>query len=309
MLGLTREGIGYLESAAVLDAARRDNHARARIFMWLGMLLDGAPARAVTAYARSLEAFDRVDDPLWRAHTLMRSARVRAEVGEIAAARAALEEARPALESSEAPKALGLHADYMGFLRLMEGDPAGARECKERALRHYLPAGAEALALDTLGNLADVIWALGDLEAAIRAFRETIAMLRGSPIARKRSLGFTLCNFAGILIEHGDRREALAAAREGLPYLRDGGYAWIFMDHLAVCAILNGDPSRGALLAEYADMAYEKNHAQRQPNEARARARCRDLLAQALTPDALERLRADGRSLDPERAFVLALEG
>jgi len=101
----------------------------------------------------------------------------------------------------------------------------------------------------------------------------------------------------------------VTALRESCEYLRDGGYAWIFMDHLAVCAVLNGDPSRAALLAEYADIAYEKNHAQRQPNEARARARCRDLLAQALAPDALERLRADGRALDPERAFVLALEG
>src|SRR4029079_4167680 len=174
----------------------------------------------------------------------MRSARVLAEIGRVDDARAVLAESLPVLRESGLPRIVGLHREYEGFVELMVGNAELARRLKEEALGLYRQIGAEALALDALGTLADVIWALGDLDAAVAAFRETLAMLRQSPLSRKRSLGFTLANFAGALVERGDLGEALAAGREGLGYLRDGGYAWLFMDHFAARAAAAGETAR-----------------------------------------------------------------
>ena len=85
----------------------------------------------------------------------------------------------------------------------------------------------------TLGNLAELTWQLGDLDAAVAGFRETVAILRKSPLTAK-SVGFSLSNLAGILTERGELEQALAAAREALPLLSEKGLAWINMDHVAL---------------------------------------------------------------------------
>ena len=51
----------------------------------------------------------------------------------------------------------------------MTGDLAGARMRFEKALSLYREAGAESAALAVLVMLADITWALGDLDAAVAA--------------------------------------------------------------------------------------------------------------------------------------------
>jgi predicted ATPase len=305
--GLVGEGLRYLEAAALgLDqsTAARD---QARIWLWLAMLLDASPARAAAAYERSVALYRRLDDPFWRAYALMRSARVLAEIGRVDDARAVLAESLPVLRESGLPRIVGLHREYEGFVELMVGNAELARRLKEEALGLYRQIGAEALALDALGNLADVIWALGDLDAAVAAFRETLAMLRQSPLSRKRSLGFTLANFAGALVERGDLGEALAAGREGLGYLRDGGYAWIFMDHFAARAAAAGETARAARLGGFAEHAYLSRNAMRQPNEARARTRWQARLRETLDAETMTRLGEEGAAMSEADACALAL--
>ena len=95
--------------------------------------------------------------------------------------------------------------------------------------------------LATIGNLANVTWALGDLDAAAASFREQVALLRNSPVEDPA--------LARICSDESRRRayrdaasstQALVAAREGLPLVKEDGSAWIFSDHIALRAALAG---------------------------------------------------------------------
>ena len=156
--------------------------------------------------------------------------------------------------------------------------------------------------------LADITWALGDLDAALAAALETVAHQRNSPLARKYIFGLALINLAGVRTERGELYEALAAAREGLPLLQEAGYAWNVLDHLALRAALAGKPVNAARIAGYADSKYTAEESTRQPNEARARERLQALLHEKLDPDELQRLLAEGAKLSEDEACRVALE-
>src|SRR5262245_43698238 len=190
----------------------------------------------------------------------------------------------------------------------MKGDQLGARADLEAALVQYRAIGAERYATYTLVQLADVNWALGELDAAVAAMREAAVRLRKTPLA-KVMLGFCLTNLAGVLVERGDLDEALEVAREGLPLLKDAGYAWINIDQLALRAALAGRLTDAARLAGFADATIaKKKQTFRQTNEARARKRLEGLLNAGLAADELARLLAEGAELEENEAYRLALE-
>ncbi|HVS55267.1 MAG TPA: tetratricopeptide repeat protein [Casimicrobiaceae bacterium] len=185
---------------------------------------------------------------------------------------------------------------------------ASARMHFEKALSLYRGAGAESAALATLLNLADMTWALVDLDAALVGFRQAVALMKKSPLATKGMLGVCLTNLAGVHTERGELAEALAIAREGLPLREEEGYAWGALDHLALRAALAGRVANAARLASFTNLTFEAKEVSRQPNEARAQDRLQALLREALTPDELEHLLAEGAKMSEEEACRMALE-
>jgi predicted ATPase/DNA-binding winged helix-turn-helix (wHTH) protein len=308
-LSLYGEGVQRLDAAAArLDPATALPD-EARLWMWLGSLLEAsAPARALVCFERAIELYRRVDDSIGLCHTRTWLARVLATLGRYDSSREVLAEALPALERSGSPKLLAIHAANAGFLASMTGDTAGARAQVEKALASFREAGSEFGVLACAGNLANHYWATSDLEAAEAAFREVIALWRNWRTGRKGALGFALCNLAGLLTERGAIAEALVAAREGLPMLGDIGVAWLFIDHLALRTALAGNVANAARLAGHADAALTIKASAREPNEARAHARLHALLRERLAPGPLERLLAEGARLTESEACRLALE-
>jgi hypothetical protein len=148
---------------------------------------------------------------------------------------------------------------------------------------------------------------VGDLDGALAASLETVALQRNSPLARRSNFGTALINLAGVRTERGELDEALVAAREGLPLHQDAGYAWNVLDHLALRAALADKPANAAHIAGYADSIHTAKNATRQPNEARARDRLH-LLHEKLEPDELERLLAEGAKMTEDQVCRLALE-
>lgn len=207
------------------------------------------------------------------------------------------------------PKVVAGYFKDLGGLKVMSGDLASARMNLEKALSRYRDAGAESAALSILVMLADVTWALGDLDAALAALFETVARLRNSPLSSKDSLGVCLTNLAGVYTERGELDQALAAAREGLPLLEEAGYAWSVLDILGLRAALAGKLANAARLAGYANSAFAAKKSSRQPNEARAHDRLHLLLREKLEPDELEYLLAEGSKMNEDEACLLALQG
>jgi tetratricopeptide (TPR) repeat protein len=237
----------------------------------------------------------------------MRLARVLTKMGRYESAAAALVD-MPPLESAGLPRLLGVYFANMGYLKLTTGDPASARTHMERALLFVREAGIETAEFALHDSLADVTWALGDLAAAEASFRESLGLLRKSPTARKRNLGTTLANLAGVLTERGNVVAALEAAREALPLLSGVGRAWRFMDHLALRAALAGKVVNAAQLVGFADSMALINGTAREPNEARAHARVHALLRERLDPVELEHLLAKGAKITEDESCRMALE-
>ena len=308
-LGFFAEGIERLEAAIARIEPRTSESDQARLWLWLGRIKDKTPVQARPALERAAELYRKLGDALGLGISLARLGRVLALMGKFEQSEAVLNEARPLLQRAGPPRAMGFYFYNLGFLKTFTGDLLGARENHERSLALDRDAGDEFAVLGTIGNLANVNWALGDLDAAAASFRKQVALLRESPMRTGRSLGYALANLAGVLTEGGGVDEALAAAREGLPLVREDGSAWIFADHVALRAALAGKLSDAARLAGYSDCTWSAKEATRQPNEARARERLHALLRKNFRADELEGLLAEGATLSEDDAVRLALEG
>jgi hypothetical protein len=178
----------------------------------------------------------------------------------------------------------------------------------ERAVSLHRGAGALHDEIIALNGLAEVAWAMGDLESAMSAFADLTALSVQSATGRVQLLGIAYCNLAGVLAERGEVKRALAAGREGLPLLQEAGSAWITFDHFALLQALAGHEIDAALLAGFADAAFANRGAERQPNEARARSRLQALLDARFDVQELERLAHDGAKLGEGEACRLALQ-
>ena len=307
-LNLKGEGRQRLEAAVARVGAHTPESDQARLWLWLGLLWAmAAPAQAVPAMERAIDLYRRLGDAPELGFALVRLGHELAMMGRFERAASVLEEAFPMVENAGLPKVLGDYFDYSGVLKALTGDPAGARTHFERALSLYRLAGAEQYAFYTLGQLADMTWALGDLDAALAGMRETVALLRKTPLT-KVMLAYCLTNMAGVHTERGELDEALAAAREGLPLLKDGGFAWCQLDHLALRLALAGNVASAARVAGFTDSTFAAKETSRQPNEARARDRLQALLRDKILLDELERLLAEGTKMSEDEACRLALE-
>ena len=308
MLGLFGEGVRRLQGAIDRIEPDTPESHQARLWLWLGRLVDETPNRAVIAFERAVELYRRLDDALGLGHALVRLGRVLAFMGRLAQAETVLAEAYSRLNGVAPSRVLSLYMGHVAFMKTFAGDLAGARTHYERALELDRKAGDEFGALAIIGNLANIIWALGDLDAAEDSTREQVALLRNSPVSTRRLLGYALSNLAGVLAERGKLDQALVAAREGLPLVKEDGSAWIFADHVALRAALAGKISSAARLAGYSQHTWTANEATRQPIEARAHERLCAILREKLDPGELERLLAEGAKLGEDEACRLALE-
>ena len=306
---LLSEGRRWLEAALAQVSAHTPESDQARLWLGLGWLWSHyTPTQAVSAFEQAIGLYRRAGDASGLTYCLIPLGGNLAFIGRYEQAQSALTEAFPLLERAGAPRALAQYFAVLGFLKMRTGDPGSARVHYEKALSLYDTAGVGSARLDILGNLADISWALGDLDAALAGFRETVTLLRKSPLITKVMLGIHLGNLAGVLIERGELDEALTVAREGLPMLKEWEYASIHLDHIALRAALVGKVANAARVAGFADSIFMAKEISRQPNEARARDRLQALLTEKLAAVELERLLGEGAKMTEDEACRLALE-
>ena len=309
-LSLPGEGRRRLEAASAQVGPGTPEVDQALLCLWLGLLQRySAPSQAMMHLERAIELYRCTKNAAALGHSLTRLGAILCRLGRLEESAGLLAEAFRVLEHSGAPKALGFYFTDLAILKMLTGDLVAARTHYRKAVALFRESGAQSAALAILGNLGDVTWALGDLDAAAGAFAETVALLRKAPLTRKDILGNNIMNLAGVCTERGELEDALAFAREGLPLLQEGGYAWNTLDHLALRAALAGKVVNAARIVGYADSAHAANAATRQPNEARARARLQVLVLEKLQHDEFDRLVAEGARMSEDEVCRLALEG
>ena len=306
-LALWSESLPILQSAAERVPSDAPDEVRARLLLWLAIRYQGAPEHALPAFEEAIALYRRCGDALALGDAMGRLARVLTTRGCHARAAELLAEAFPMIRSAGSAKALALYFAAAGFLKVETGDLAGAREDYLEAVVQYRRAGAWVPALVVLGNLANIAWAQRDLEGAAEAYKESIDALNASETTRRTGLAWAYCNYSGVLTELGRLEEALEAARKGLPLFRSSEHLWLLAEHFALREALMGNLAAAARLAGYSDATLAAKGATRQTNEARARTRLQEVLADRLSPDELQRLLADGAKMNDDEAMKLAM--
>jgi predicted ATPase/DNA-binding winged helix-turn-helix (wHTH) protein len=305
---LRKEGHARFELALARCNPRTPHRIRAGLWLWLGVLRQFSDTvQSVRALRRAVVLHRRAGDTFGTGYSLMRLANVSARTGRLDLAQQALDRARPLLARTPMPGVMAPYFNAAGFVRKLAGDLAGARTHYEKSLSLFRSAGAERLAVEICGSLADTNWALGALDAAATGFREAIALMRGSNMGTKLTLGVNLTNLAGVLIERGDFGEALSAAREGIELRKAVGDTSGALDHLALRAALMGRCTDAARLTGYVDALFTTRGIVRQVNEARARARLDRLLHDRLRANERAQFMAEGAMMTEENACRLAL--
>jgi predicted ATPase/class 3 adenylate cyclase len=306
-LALAGEERRWLERALPLASGVAAQLA-ARLWHRLGMTyVEAAPRRGLAAFERALDLPRDEVDTVTRASLYRSYAIALVLTGNTDEASAALAEAVTLAEDSGLPRLISEIITTRASIRLPAGDLQGARTDQQTALALFRGAGADRAALNTLSNLADADWAIGDLAAAVAGFREAAARLRQAPIVHDDLLAVTLGNLVGALTEQGDLDEARSVAREAIPLLREDPTAWLWFDHFALLAARCDRIDDAARLAGYAEAALVAHGRVRQPNEMRARASLDAIFADRLVRDECERYFAEGAKLGDDDAFRLAL--
>jgi predicted ATPase len=315
-LSLYTEGRRRTNTAITHFGANASEIDQARLHLWLGIILTTpAPAEAEVAIELATNLYRRLRDPAWLGSSLAQKGSTLWLMGRFDEAAAAYTEAQLLLEQTGASRALARYFEAFALLKMGIGELENSRTLLEKALALHRSGGTERDALRTLGNIANLTWSQGDLVASAAGFRETIVLLSSTRSDNKSisnhldiALGATLGNLAGVLTEYGDIDAAHESMRDAIPLLVDAGYAWIFMDHFALCCALTGKNNCAALLAGFADAAHTAKKMFRQPNEARAHEKLHALLRAKLSGCELTRLLAEGAKLSEEEACRLALE-
>jgi tetratricopeptide (TPR) repeat protein len=308
-LGLVAEGAHWLEAALARVEPQTPESDQAQLWLRLGRLVEETPSRARPALERAAELYRQLGDAAGLANALVRLGRVLAFMGRFQQSETVLAEAHSLMERAGSPP--GLLTQYffnMAYLKNHSGDFAGARRLYEQSLAMFRQFGDEYGEISTLGNLANVAWALGDLDAAEAGFRHQLSVVRESPMKSNHILGWALACLAGVLTERRKLDEAFAASREGLPLLAENGNAWIFLLNDALRNALAGQFSNAARLAGYSDYTFAAKEATRAALDARTREPLHALLRQNLAPAELERLLAEGAKMSDDEASRLALE-
>lgn len=310
MLSLVTEGRQRLEAAVAKLGPTTPPLLEARCWYRFGILFGNAEvSRSLMAYERAIALYRTHGDATALGGALARLGGHLARAGRTEAAEAALLEARPLLDRTSNSMLLGIWSENFGFFQAINGRPADARPHYEAALMFYRSAGADRKVLFMLSNIADMNWALGNLDGAIASFREAIDFGRRSQARSKTSLAVPLGNLAGALTERGDLDEARAIAREAISLQQEDGTVWMWFDHYALLVELMGRHADAARLEGYANTVHSaQGMTPRQSNEARARTRLLALLTEKLAAGELERLLAEGAKMSEEEACRLALE-
>ncbi|HEY2447193.1 MAG TPA: hypothetical protein VGI20_15775, partial [Rhizomicrobium sp.] len=226
-------------------------------------------------------------------------------LGRIEEAEEATREALGLLEPAGWSRTLATAYSSQLCVEAIRGRFDAAIAAGEKAVRLSEMAGAGRTAVLVAANLVQVRMESGDVDGAISAGRAVAVRLRETH--HSDLLGFVLGVLAGAFTARSDLNEALTAAREAAPLLReDGRLFWLF-DHLALRAALAGRARDAALVAGYSNAVHEKSARVREPMGRHAMERMTPLLRDALPDTEIAQLERLGARLSEEQAITIAL--
>ncbi|HLY05646.1 MAG TPA: winged helix-turn-helix domain-containing protein [Rhizomicrobium sp.] len=306
-LSLPSEGRQRLSAAAARLKPDTAPALEARLRRGLGeMLLNTAAATSAhEQLERATHLYRSLDDAPCLGSALGALGFSLFMLNRIEEAERAIREALRLLEPAGWLRTLAMACSAQLCIEAVRGRFDAAFAAGKKAERLCGITGADRTALNVAANLVQVHLEKGEVDNAIRAGVGLVARLRAT--RHSDLLGFALGILAAAFARRGDLKEAMAAAREAVPRLRDDGRLFWLFDHLGLCAALHGRARDAALIAGYADSVHRKFDRQREPMGRCAMERTTLLLRDALPDREVAELSRLGARLSEDQAIAIAL--
>ena len=254
------------------------------------------------AATRALALYRELGQPRRVFSTLIHLSRCMGTLGDEAASRAALDEARGLMQRD-------WPAEFQG--RLLRRDARFARVAGRftealvlyrEDVRVSASTGDWRLEVISRTNLADLLWQVGTLDEAAGVARQLAEELRARPTADADVAGL-LSNLMGILSEMGLIDEASAVAGEALPIARRSR-DW-YVEEWVYLFWRRGQIDIAARLLGMLDAQCARDSVTLQPNEERLITQARAALERQLSPEAFAQGLAAGAALREAEMFAL----
>jgi predicted ATPase/class 3 adenylate cyclase len=199
--------------------------------------------------------------------------------------------------------------NIQAWLQESRGDVAAARELYAQTLTAYKALGNEVGTGLVLAGLAELEFADGQPERALRLAGEALEIqLRGK---NPSLLANSYLNTAAYRIALGDVAEAHGAAREGLRWARQAQHALrmaIALQHIALLLALRGEVNDAARLIGYVNLQYKEFGNEREATEKWGYEKLTAALHDQLSDVEIEKLAAEGAAWSEDRAVEEALK-
>jgi predicted ATPase/transcriptional regulator with XRE-family HTH domain len=197
--------------------------------------------------------------------------------------------------------------NLLAIIEMSRGDLRASRGFYAQSLERMKTLGDELGTARVLGNTADLAFAEGNPEQALRLINEALAL---ASVQKNRLFKASWHNnAAAYCLALGDVSSAREAAREALRLarqIRHEVFIAIALQHFALIAALDGDPRYGAQLLGYVDGRYDHLGVKREPTEQYCHDKLLAALHEALRKDEITRLAAEGRAWSEEEAVETA---
>lgn len=278
LLALTEARLDYASAQSVMPAAEAvralsgggDEVGRAEALALQGDALGraGRLAESVIPSEAALAAARATRTPRLIGWVLSRAAYWIGAAGDRARAHVLFAEAAALLRACNDPWRLATLQWSRAEFFYGDSDHAAALACAREAETILRERGAEGDLSIVLLNAAAYLLALGRLEEAWAAARESLELALRTDVAL---------------------------------------YVAVAIGHLAHLTAETGDPARAARLLGYADAVYKRNGNAREPTEQRGYDRAVELIRAALPEERLRALMAEGAPMDQEAAAAEAM--
>jgi non-specific serine/threonine protein kinase len=223
--------------------------------------------------------------------------------GDLAAARALLEESMRMAREAGGARDVGWSAFHLALVIQQQGDARGSCAYLEESLERGREVADDRLVGNALNSLGEAARMEGDWAGAIPFYERSLEAHRkmGHPVG----ISLTLCNLGAAHCDAGDPEAARRCYREALPSLRELGNAMgvsLALDGLAAVASKRGEWERAARLAGAAAALRDEIGGELEPADRLLRERCLDAVRGQLGDAALEAAVAEGRAMGLEQA-------
>ncbi len=304
--GLAVEGRYWIGLALERVSEAEQPHLAARLWLALAGLSFGP--RRHDAAKRAMELYASVADARRTARAQRMLAWALLQMGRLDEAKATIERALAMSRASEDTYNVANCLSTLASITSDRGDVRAGRELYAQALAAYKALGSESGIAMVLRDMAELEFADGHPEQALRAVNEALEIhVRGKHTA---NTALDNTNSAAYRIALGNLRAARESAREGLRVARqvrnEQGIAFA-LQHLALLAALGDNARRAAQLLGYVDAQYTALGMQREPTEQWGYDNLMAALRETLSADEIAQLAADGAAWTEDQAVAEAL--